>query len=75
MTLSSSWGARLFLFTDRRSLTERQRKYLEMYADDMEGRTTADRTPEGASSSASGSESQQQQQTEKRSKEEKPLGG
>ncbi len=54
---------------DRRSLTERQRKYLEMYADDIEGRPTADRPTEAASSSPS--ESQQTGDTEK----EKPLGG
>ena len=65
--LSFSWDAPLLI--DRRSLTEHQRKYLEMYADDVEGRPTADRTTEAASSSPP--ESQPPGDTEK----EKPLGG
>jgi len=64
----SSWRAPVFI--DRRSLTERQRKHLERYADDIEGRTAADRPTEAASSSAS--ESQETRETENK---EKPLGG
>ena len=56
--------------TDRRSLTERQRKFLEMYADDVEGRTPTEQTTEAGSSRASGP-----QQTAETANEEQPLGG
>jgi len=69
LSLSPSWHAPLFI--DRRSLTERQRKYLELFAADIEGRPTAEGTNEAASSNPSES----QPPPPEAESEEKPLGG
>lgn len=70
-----SWRAPVFI--DRRSLTERQRKYLEMFADDIEGRPTTEGTAASASapSASPSSESPQEETPAEGENEEKPLGG
>lgn len=72
--------ARGRVFIDRRSLTERQRKYLEMFAEDVEGRAGGQGTRSEAAGAASLSTESQEKRGEERegeseSSKEKPLGG
>lgn len=73
--------ARGRVFIDRRSLTERQRKYLEMFAEDVEGRASGQGTRgEAAGAASSSTESQErrgerEREGESEKEKEKPLGG